>query len=142
MKHLYKSCSKLYSVVVMWDLCLCEMQIKAVHVYVYNYAFIKLVSSGTKTLTLKYFVVKKFSVDTPRDENILPQAIFTRKYPTVNFSQTTVLDIWYCSHKLLSLLHIVKGVGFCFWPIIYRTLKVHCSDLKQHKMSCIFARTF
>ena len=47
-------------------------------------------SNRTKSLTLKYFVVNKFSLDTPRDENILLQTIFTRKYPTVNFFQTTV----------------------------------------------------
>ena len=26
----------------------------------------------------------------PRDKNVLPQTIFTRKYPKVNFPQTTV----------------------------------------------------
>ena len=29
-------------------------------------------------------------METPRDENILPQTNFTQKYPTVNFFQTTV----------------------------------------------------
>ena len=31
-----------------------------------------------------------YSLETPRDENILPRTNFTRKYPTVNFFQTTV----------------------------------------------------
>ena len=51
---------------------------------------VKFVSNGTKSLTLKYLIVKKFSSDTLRDENILSRTIFTQKYPTVNFSQTTV----------------------------------------------------
>ena len=33
---------------------------------------IKFLSNGTKSSTLKYFVVKKILLDTPRDENILP----------------------------------------------------------------------
>ena len=45
----------------------------------------------SKSLTLKYFIVKIFSSDTPRDKNILPQTIFTWNYPMVNFSQTTVV---------------------------------------------------
>ena len=32
-------------------------------------------------------------MNTPRDENILPQTIYTQKYPTVNFSQTTVIEL-------------------------------------------------
>ena len=31
-----------------------------------------------------------YSLETPRDENILPRTNFTRKYPIVNFFQTTV----------------------------------------------------
>ena len=46
-------------------------------------------SNGIKNLILKYFV-EQFSSDIPRDENILPWAIFTQKYPMANFSQTMV----------------------------------------------------
>ena len=31
-------------------------------------------------------------INTPRDKNILPWTIFTRKYPTVNFFQTMVCN--------------------------------------------------
>ena len=50
-------------------------------------------SNGTKSLTLKYFVVKNLLSDIPSDENILPQNIFTQKYPMGNFSQTTESEI-------------------------------------------------
>ena len=53
----------------------------------YNYA-LKFLSDGTKSLTLKYFVVKKLLSDTLRDENILPRKIFTRKYPVVNYKES------------------------------------------------------
>ena len=56
----------------------------------YNYALSSWATEQNWSLTLKYFVVKKFSSDTLREENILPRTIFTRKYPMVNFSQTTV----------------------------------------------------
>ena len=49
-------------------LCLSEMHVKAMHGYVYNY---EICEHGTKSVTLKYFVVKNFSSNTPRDENIL-----------------------------------------------------------------------
>ena len=56
-------------------------------------------------MTIRYFVDKKVSSDTPRIENILPQTIFTRKYPMVNFSQTTVLHL-----QLKILANIQVGV--------------------------------
>ena len=47
-----------------------------------------------------------FLSDTPVDENIILRTIFTQKYPTVNFSQTTVS--YYCS--MIPLLYDVSFV--------------------------------
>ena len=66
--------------------CACAKCTLKLCVVMYNYALNLCVWS----LTLTYFIVKNFSSDTPRDENILPRTTFTRKYPTVNFSQTMV----------------------------------------------------
>ena len=64
MKRLYKSQSKLYSIVVMC-LCLCKMHVEAVHGYALN------PWATAKSVILKYFTVKKFLSDIPRGENIL-----------------------------------------------------------------------
>ena len=61
---------------------------------IYSYAL----SSWAMEQKPKYFVVKKFSSDTPWDENILPQTIFTWNYPTVNFSQYGIVVIIVHTH--------------------------------------------
>ena len=66
--------------------CACAKCTLKLCMVMYNYALNLCVWS----LTLTYFIVKFFSSDTPRDENILPRTTFTRKYPTVNFPK-----LWY-----------------------------------------------
>ena len=39
-------------------------------------------------------LLKNFSLEMPRDENILPQTIFTQEYPMVNFFQTTIAFVY------------------------------------------------
>ena len=73
-----------------------------------------------------YFVVKKFSSDTPRDENILPWTIFPRKYLTVNFSQTTV--VIQCTYKFSKYVSFTdaSNLAFCSFILIKaRPLKFH-----------------
>ena len=95
-------------------------------------------SNGTESLTLKYFVVKKFSSDTLRDENILPRTIFTRKYPTVNFSQTTVYLIpAQCHYSVTSVLFYA---GFSQGKSYANKLQaIDCMFIPTTKYSCILA---
>ena len=72
--------------------CVCACAKCTVHGYVS--LCIKILSNGTKGLTLKYFVVKKCSSDTLGDENILPRIIFTQNYPTVNFPKLQYIRIY------------------------------------------------
>ena len=73
--------------------CACAKCMLKLCMVMYNYVCIKFMSNGTKSLTLKYFVVKNFLPDIPSDENILQQNIFTQRYPKGNFSQTTESEI-------------------------------------------------
>ena len=44
-------------------------------------------------------------MDTPRDENILPQTIYTQKYPTVNFPKLQLLNCQAISALVLKHFH-------------------------------------
>ena len=87
-KCLYKSRSKLYSL----SLCVSALvwkHIKAMHGYVW--LCIKFVSNGTKSLTLKYFVVKKVFVRYPKRQKYFTTNNFHTKISNGEFSQTTVV---------------------------------------------------
>ena len=73
-------------------------------------------SNGKKRLTLNYTVVKQFSSDTPRDENILPWTILTWKYPAVNFSQTMVLHT--CVYTYIYVCAYIIIIPMCTWIIL------------------------
>ena len=79
MKHLYKSHSKLYSIVIMC-LCLCEMHIKAVRGYVQ--LCIKFVEQWNKRFDLRFdrknTLLKNFR-HIPQEMKILYQEQFLHK---------------------------------------------------------------
>ena len=57
-----------------------------------------------------------YSLETLRDENILPRTNFTRKYPTVNFFQTTVTTYFMLLYGRLANLNVCMRYGFTAKP--------------------------
>ena len=100
--------------------CACAKCILKQWMAMYNYAL----SSWAWSLTLKYFIVKKFSSDSPRDKNILPRKIFTQKYPTVNFSQTMV--------------HVENASNSAIWlyRLVYKLERLYFSSITTKLINC------
>ena len=100
--------------------CACVKSTLKLWMVMYNYAL----SSWAWSLTLKYFIVKKFSSDSPRDKNILPRTIFTQKYPTVNFSQTMV--------------HAKNASNSAIWlyRLVYKLERLYFSSITTKLINC------
>ena len=79
-------------------------------------------SNGTKSLTLKYFIVKKILSDTSRDENILPQTIHMKISNSEFFPN---YGIW-CYHAGL----------LCIWQVQEKDNRYHMMHQVSHDTLC------
>ena len=74
-------------------------------------------SNATKSLTLKYFVAKNFSLDILRDENILSRTIYTWKYLMMNFFPNYgTLDV-HAAAVQIKVLHGYSKIRRDAWQI-------------------------